>query len=169
MKKFLVICGIVVACFFIFVAIGNWFIKSDNKALEDTVNNALTKETKDSSLLEIKGNDEAVEAPTDKSENAKDKVNLYLTEEAKQTEKSSEEKGKAYKNDDGGCAIKGFTSDEGVKLAILPDNDFYDVMKEEVMFCTIQEAENKGYIDYGEELKGDNDARKQGVILDSKN
>ncbi|MFJ7917307.1 MULTISPECIES: hypothetical protein [unclassified Lysinibacillus] len=58
------------------------FVKSDNKVLEDTVNNTLTKETKDSSLLEIKGNNEAVKAPTVKSDKAKDKVNIHLTEEA---------------------------------------------------------------------------------------
>ena len=172
MKKFLIILVIVVACFFIFVFIGNWFVKSDNKVLEDTVNNALTKETKNnknSSLLEINENKDVVKAPTDQDGKANDRVNLFLTEDAKQSEKNGEVKEKVYKTDDDVCAIKGFTSDAGVKLAILPDNDFYDAIKEDTIFCTIQEAENKGYIDYGVELKGDKEAREQGIILENKN
>jgi len=46
--------------------------------------------------------------------------------------------------------------------------DLYDVINEEAMFCTIQEAENKGKMDYGNKLNVDNGARKQGVIKDKK-
>ena len=66
----------------------------------------------------------------------------------------------------GKCAVKGYVGENGVKVALPPTHDFYTVIESDSMFCSIAEAEEKGYIYYGSLLNGDTEAREQGVITE---
>lgn len=161
-KTILIVIGVLILFSFAFLLFENDNSDSINSHVVQSENNNSTNDTGGKTVdIESKtpsnGNDDA-----DNADENDDVVEMHIDESI--PPKTEEEKKTVMKDEQGKCAIKGYTGDNGVKVAILPDNDFYDIIESDELFCTINDAEEKGYIDYGRQLYGDEEARKQGVI-----